>query len=422
MGSSSGPAKAYRLYLLLRFFLGVPAWVVVAIYLVRTAKLDPLQLVLMGTVMEAAVFAFEVPTGVVADLVSRRLSLGIGWLLQGGAWAAVGVTTNFGVILAAWVIWGIGATFESGAFQAWVTDEVGPDHVGRAFVRGSQAGYAGGLVGLLVGIAIATVDIRAAIVGAGVVTAAMGILALTIMPETGFAPVPREGRTRRRAMLDTAAGGVHVIRRAPVLLLLVGALFFAGAASEGFDRLSEAHLLRDIGVPSFLGADPLWWFAVLSVGGMVLGLVVANVLLSRVEAPDPGRMARALLLLTGLEVLAGLGFALVGVFAVALVALWALSLTRSLIYPLYTTWLNRSISDSTVRATVNSIANQADAIGQTGGGPVVGAIGKAISLPAALIASALFLTPVLALYGRAVRRHGREPELDQLPEAIKASA
>src|SRR6266576_762037 len=105
-------ARAYRLYLFLRFCLALPAWVVVAVYLVRVAELDPLQLVLMGTVMEAAVFAFEIPTGVVADLVSRRLSFGIGWLLQGSGWALAGATKNFAWILVAWVIWGIGATLE----------------------------------------------------------------------------------------------------------------------------------------------------------------------------------------------------------------------------------------------------------------------------------------------------------------------
>ena len=80
--------RAYRLFLVARFCLALPSWIVVAVYLVRVAKLDPLQLVLMGTVMEAAVFCFEVPSGVVADLVSRRLSFGVGWLLQGGAWAS----------------------------------------------------------------------------------------------------------------------------------------------------------------------------------------------------------------------------------------------------------------------------------------------------------------------------------------------
>ena len=396
------PATARRLYLVLRFFLALPAWVVVAVYLVRTARLDPLQLVLMGTVMEAAVFLCEVPTGVVADLVSRRLSLGIGWLVQGGAWALSGATTNFGVILAAWVIWGIGATFESGAFQAWITDEVGPENVGPVFVRGSQASLAGGIVGVLASFAVATVSIRAAIFGAGAVTAAMGVVALTVMPETGFAPAPRDGRSRSRAMVDTALAGAGLVRRVPTLLLLVSATVFVGAASEGFDRLSEAHLLRDIGVPGLVGFDPLWWFAVLAIGGTLLALIASNTLVRRLTVPDPARLARTLFALSALQVASGVLFAVSGAFGLALAMLWVLGLARKLVFPVYDTWLNQAMTDSSLRATVNSIANQADAIGETAGGPVVGAIGKAVTLPAALIASALFYIPLLGLYGRAV--------------------
>src|SRR5439155_11589692 len=44
----------------------VPTWVVMSVYLVRELHLSPLQLVLMGTAMEASVFLFEIPTGVVA--------------------------------------------------------------------------------------------------------------------------------------------------------------------------------------------------------------------------------------------------------------------------------------------------------------------------------------------------------------------
>src|SRR5205807_6224472 len=60
-------ADPTRLYYILQFLLFMPTWVVVAVYLVRVAHLSPLQLILMGTAMEAAVFLFEVPTGVVAD-------------------------------------------------------------------------------------------------------------------------------------------------------------------------------------------------------------------------------------------------------------------------------------------------------------------------------------------------------------------
>jgi len=414
--------RAYRLFLAARFVLALPSWIVVAVYLVRVAKLDPLQLVLMGTVMEAAVFAFEVPTGVVADLVSRRLSFGVGWLLQGTAWALVGVTKSFGLILAAWVVWGVGATLESGAFEAWLTDEIGVEHVGHAFLRGAQSMYAGSLVGLIGSIALATWDIRAAIYAAGAVTFAMGVVALSVMPETGFAPVPRDDRTHGRAMLDTALRGARLVRRAPVLLLLVATTLFAGAASEGYDRLGEAHLLRDIGVPHLYGLDPLWWFAVLGSGSLVIGLAAVDVVRRRLGVGAPARMAKILFLLSALQLAAMIGFALASAFALAVAAVWLVSLARSLIRPVYSAWLNQSIDDSSVRATVNSLASQADAIGEVAGGPGIGLIGNAVSLPAALVAGGLLLTPALGLYGRAIRHHGTEPELEELPQAVQASA
>jgi predicted MFS family arabinose efflux permease len=202
-------------------------------------------------------------------------------------------------------------------------------------------------------------------------------------------------------MIDTAANGFRLVRRVPTLLLLVTATVFVGAASEGFDRLSEAHLLRNVGVPSFVGFDPLWWFAVLSIGGTLLALFAANVLVDRVTHVDAGVMARTLSVLSALQIVAGLTFALTASFALAVAALWLLGLARTLVFPIYATWVNRSIDDSRVRATVNSIASQADAIGETAGGPLVGAIGNAVSLPAALATSALFYVPVLGLYARA---------------------
>src|SRR5207245_49589 len=75
----------------LNFVLRMPTWVVMAVYLVQELHFSPLQLVLMGTVMEAAVFLCEIPTGVVADTYSRRLSLIVGYLGTGVAWLLVGV-------------------------------------------------------------------------------------------------------------------------------------------------------------------------------------------------------------------------------------------------------------------------------------------------------------------------------------------
>jgi DHA3 family tetracycline resistance protein-like MFS transporter len=133
-------------------------------------------------------------------------------------------------------------------------------------------------------------------------------------------------------------------------------------------------------------------------------------------------MASLLVVLSGIQIAAMLGFALASAFALAVAAVWIVGLARSLIRPVYSTWLNQAIEDSSVRATVNSIASQADAIGEVAGGPGVGAIGKALSLPAALVTSGLLLTPALALYARAVRHHGTEPELEELPQTVQAGA
>jgi DHA3 family tetracycline resistance protein-like MFS transporter len=59
---------------------------------------------------------------------------------------------------------------------------------------------------------------------------------------------------------------------------------------------------------------------------------------------------------------------------------------------------------------VLSIAGQADAIGQVGGGPLLGAVGSVFSIRAALATSAFLIAPALGLYTRALRR---EPPLEE---------
>ncbi len=103
------------------------------IYQVQTVGLNPLQLVLVGTVLEVTVVLFEVPTGVVADVYSRRLSVIVGLALVGGGFLLEGSIAMFWAVLGAQVLWGIGYTFVSGALQAWLADEIGVDDAGKWF-------------------------------------------------------------------------------------------------------------------------------------------------------------------------------------------------------------------------------------------------------------------------------------------------
>ena len=263
---------ATTVYYGLEVLLSMPTWVVMSVYLVNELDLSPLQLVLMGTAMEAAVFLCEVPTGVVADTYSRRLSLIIGYLGMGVAWMLVGVFSAPWLIVALWGFWGVSYTFTSGAYEAWISDEVGVENVGRVFLRGSRIGYVGAVAGLIGQVAIGIVSLRAGVIAGGAVTALCGVLCIFLMPETGFRRRPRAERGSAFAELrTTAASGARFAWAAPVILLLVGVDFFMGMSSEAFDRLKEAHFLRDVGLPAVGDLDPVVWFGIFWLVGMILG-------------------------------------------------------------------------------------------------------------------------------------------------------
>ena len=408
-------ADATRLYYVLQVLLSMPTWVVMAVYLVQELNLSPLELVLMGTAMEAAVFLFEVPTGVVADTYSRRLSLIVGYLGMGVAWMAVALVSSPVAIIALWALWGLAYTFTSGAEEAWISDEVGVDKVSRVFLRGSRIAYIGSVAGLPLQVAIGVYSLRAGVIAGGAVAVLAGLLSILFMPETGFRRRPKSERGSPVSELrTTAVSGFRYAWAAPVILLLVGVDFFMGMSSEAFDRLKEAHFLRDVGLPRVGDLDPVVWFGIFWLVGMVLGFFATGWLIKRFERGGRKVVTGTLFALTVAEMVAMLVFALTGLTWLAIAALLGVFMARNLAGPLYTIWLNEQIRDSTVRATVLSISGQANAIGQAGGGPVLGVIGNVWGIRAALTAGALVIAPALWLYGRAIAHQGREPELEEL--------
>jgi DHA3 family tetracycline resistance protein-like MFS transporter len=393
---------------------------VTAVYYVTEVGMNPLQLVLLGTVMELSIFVFEVPTGVLADTYSRRVSVIVAMFVQGAALVLVGLVPQFETILLAWIIWGLGWTFESGALDAWVADELPDRDLERVYMRGSQVSMLAAFPGIGASVLLASVDLQLPIVLGGALIASLGFFLIAFMPERGFAPAPRHGRSSFGSMGATVAGAARVVRSRPRLLLIMAIAALFGMYTEGFDRLWEAHFLRSIGLPDFGGWDPVLWFGIINAGGMLLTIAAQQLWLRRREPAGPFSSVRALFVLDWVILASVLVFALAGSFYLALAACWIAGVARRLDRPIFTAWINQNI-DSPQRATVLSIVNQSDAIGQVGGGPVLGGIGTVWGLRAALVSAAAVLLPALGLYAHALRRGGRERVLEEAAEVAEAT-
>jgi len=234
------------------------------------------------------------------------------------------------------------------------------------------------------------------------------------MPEHEDRRLPREERGSAIAAKNTNDhAGARYAWAAPAILLLIGVELFVGASSEAFDRLKEAHFLRNVGLPGDI--DPVVWFGLLWLAGMVLNIAAIGSLIKRVDRGGRLSVARWLFAFVAMELVGMLVFALTGSVWVAVAGILAVFFARNMAGPLFDTWLNAQITDSSVRATVISLTGQSNAIGQSAGGPVLRLIGNVWGISAALAAGAAAIAPALGLFARAIAHHGREPELEQLP-------
>jgi MFS transporter, DHA3 family, tetracycline resistance protein len=375
------------------------------LYHVEMVKLDPLQLVLVGTVLELSVFLFEIPTGIVADLKSRKLSVVLGFALIGLGFLLEGLLPFFTAVVIAQILWGIGYTFTSGAHQAWIADEIGEERASLAFVNGSKAGNLGRMIAIPLSILIGYFQLNLPIIIGGACMLGLSILLIFYMKEKNFSPVQMEKKQSTWSTIKANMNQVFYYSKVNQLmrLLFLIALFF-GFYSEGLDRLWLPHFLQQANLS--LLSDR---YLVLVAGSIQFFIAVASLLVLHLMSKSTIHLQLksiyvALFFGSAAIILSLVGFA-VSTSVIGLIAFYILiQISRTLMNPLEGIWLNKIIPDSSTRATFFSVKGQVDAIGQIGGGPLIGNIGLNFTIKIALLVSALLLTPVLFLFRRVMRK------------------
>ncbi|MFT4164848.1 MAG: MFS transporter [Microlunatus sp.] len=404
MSSFARGRSAASVYIVLQgawALLWAIAFTLSLVYQVEVAGLTPLQLVLVGTVLEATCFLGEIPTGVVADLYSRKWSVVIGLTMIGVGILIVGLLPYFWPIVIAQVVWGLGYTFVSGAAEAWVTDELSPGPVQPAFTRAHQLGLVMGIVGILISGLLGSFSLQTPIVVGGAGFVLLALLMAVAMRERRFTPIPRAERDSWSHVKTTTIEGVRAARKPGVVRSFLIIALLAGLTSEVFDRLWVERVVNDLGLPSIAGVtDTAVWFTIFALISSLLSLVAslaANRLApTAVNAEHPTRLMALLVLV---QVAGVATFAVSGNLWLALSGRWARDASLSVGHPIQQAWLNRHVT-SKARATTLSMMGQADAVGQVAGGPALGALANVAGVSLALVVSSVVHAPAAVIYAR----------------------
>lgn len=389
-------------------------WTVYLLWQERVGMLTPQQMVLMGTVAEITILLCEVPTGVVADTVSRRLSFALGYLIIGVGFLMQAAFPVLGVIVVGAALWGLGETFISGAREAWVADEIrvsgGPVSAAEAFARGNTFRLCGAVLGAWAAAAFGFFGgLSAAIWAGSIAFMIVGVLCLVLLPERGFHRASDTERSNWTHMKETLRGGIRLAKTRFGIRAVMLTTFFVGLASEGFDRLWSPHMNK-LGFPDVM-PDVVWLAVLASVPSLLAALAGAWIVRSGIPN-DMGRTLKALFWIHCGVMVAVLGFAFSGSFLMAAGFLVLGRVLRRVDTPLITAWVNESAEPS-VRATVLSFQGQAHAAGEIGGGPIAAAVAAASGVRAALAFSGAMVGATLVSVGNAIvktRRAGQQDD------------
>jgi MFS transporter, DHA1 family, quinolone resistance protein len=174
------------------------------------------QIMLLESVLSAAIMLGEVPTGIVSDRRGRKFSLVCGAVLSLVAWVPFFCADSFALFAVSFAIAGLAFCFGSGSDQALIFDHLAADGragaMSRVFGRyGAAAIVAGGLAGLVGGVLAVGHGMRGYELVFGL-TILFQLVALAVLCSVPDAPGNEEKPARKVGMLCQFAAGARLLR------------------------------------------------------------------------------------------------------------------------------------------------------------------------------------------------------------------
>ena len=393
--SAPSPRRAFNAVRNLRL-LGVlsvlyefnPTIAIWVVYLTHYRDISLAQVGIMEGFFWLVKLALEVPSGAFADRYGRRATALIGVVIEGAGIIAFGLADGYVLLLGSYILWSGGLAFRSGNHEAYLFDTLATAdrqaeyaqrhgaYRGMGHVAFATSGVLGGLVA-----AATTLQVGILVSGASYVLSFVVLLTMQEPPRQASTAVPVVASHSYRGTLRVALAAL----RADAALRWMLALEVVIMTSFPVHFVLAQPFLGEHGVPLAL-------YGVVDVPARMLGA------LALVMSYRWGRglgLARALAVASALPVL-GLVL-LAGVDHVAAFAGFALlQLGGGLALPLMSAYVNER-TDSSVRATIHSVAPLGSSLTYVAVTPLLGIAGDAdLRLAFALMAAGIGVSALFA--------------------------
>jgi MFS family permease len=373
------------------------------------AGLSFFEVFVANAAFSAGMVLFEVPTGVVADTLGRRVSFLLSVAVLSATTLLYVALAQIGAGVVAFsvvsVAMGLGFTFYSGAMEAWLVDALAvtgfTGALDSVFARGQQITGAAMLVGTVGGGLLGQIDLAIPYVVRAVLLVIVFVVAYGVMVDLGFTPrhvtvseLPREVTRNARA------GVAYGWSLRPLRLLMLASCVQLGFFTWAF-YAAQPYLL------DLLDSDAIW-VAGLVAAGIALSTIAGNQLVD-VLSRRCGRRTTLLLGAAAVETCAAVALGLVSSFWLALPLLLVVTGASGVTSPVRQAYLHQVVP-SEQRATVVSFDSMISNTGGVGGQLGLGALGESRSVGAAFVVGGLatglalpFLARVRSIGGAADR-------------------
>src|SRR5215210_32267 len=401
MPTSRSIQRTYLLLMLGNTLATSLIWGINTIFLLD-AGLSNLEAFAANAAFTAGMVLFEVPTGIVADTIGRRMSYLLGTVTLSAASLLYVMLWQIEAPFWAWALvslaLGLGFTFFSGAVEAWLVDALTATgftgNLESVFGRGQMVTGVGMLTGSVAGGFLAEqVSLGFPFVIRGAILIVMFVVAFGLMHDVGF--TPEQGGRPLAEMRKIAANSIDYGWRVPaVKWLMVEALFTGGVGIYGFYAL-QPYLLE-------LYGDPQAY----QIAGLAAAIVAAAQILGGLAAPRIRglfhRRTSALLVMAAASTASLVLIGTVQSFwpVIAATVVWGLLFAATM--PIRQTYINGMIP-SRQRATILSFDSMMSSTGGVWAQPALGRAADAWGYATSYVLSAgiaAFAIPFLVLSRR----------------------